>query len=172
MNAAEALHAARAAGINVGIDGDDLVLEAAAPPPPSVIDALSHYKVDIIALLRPMSERRSAVDWQAFFDERAGVAEFDGGLPSAKTEAMAFASCVIEWLNEHPAPSVPGRCVSCGISESPSAVVLPFGTEAGTHAWLHAECWPDWHRARRAEAAAALAAMGILGLDQAGANHG
>ena len=33
MSAAEALKAARAAGIQLGIDGDDLVLEASAPPP-------------------------------------------------------------------------------------------------------------------------------------------
>ena len=38
MSAAEALKAARAAGIRVRIDGDDLELEAAAPPPPAVLD--------------------------------------------------------------------------------------------------------------------------------------
>ena len=38
MSAAEALKAARAAGIELGIDGDDLVLEAAAPPPAAVLD--------------------------------------------------------------------------------------------------------------------------------------
>ncbi len=35
------------------------------------------------------------------------------------------------------------------------------GPEPGTHAWLHAECWPPWHQARRADAIAALRAMGI-----------
>jgi hypothetical protein len=44
MSAAEALKAARAAGIQLGIDGDDLVLEASAPPPPDVIDLLSRRK--------------------------------------------------------------------------------------------------------------------------------
>ena len=33
MSAAEAIMAARAAGVRLGIDGDDLVLEAPAPPP-------------------------------------------------------------------------------------------------------------------------------------------
>jgi hypothetical protein len=33
MSAVEALKVARAAGIHLGIDGDDLVLEASAPPP-------------------------------------------------------------------------------------------------------------------------------------------
>jgi len=45
MIAAEALKAARAANIRrIGLDGDDLVLEAFAPPPPAVLDALSRHK--------------------------------------------------------------------------------------------------------------------------------
>jgi hypothetical protein len=54
----------------------------------------------------------SAVDWLAFFDERAGIAEFDGGLPRA--EAQAFTCCVVEWLNRNPERSSPGYCLSCG----------------------------------------------------------
>ena len=52
MSAAEALKAARAAGIRLEIDGDDLVLEASAPPPPVVLDLLSRDKVHVIAMLR------------------------------------------------------------------------------------------------------------------------
>jgi hypothetical protein len=68
---------------------------------------------------------------------------------------------VVEWLNQHPAPSAPGRCAWCGRPESLGAVVLPFGTEPGTHAWLHADCWPVWYEGRRNDAIAALCAMGI-----------
>ena len=52
MSAAEALKAARAAGIRLEIDGDDLLLEASAPPPPVVLDLLSRQKVHVIAMLR------------------------------------------------------------------------------------------------------------------------
>ena len=52
MSAAEALKAARAAGIRVEIDGDDLVLEAPVPPPPIVLDLLSRHKTNVIAMLR------------------------------------------------------------------------------------------------------------------------
>jgi hypothetical protein len=72
-----------------------------------------------------------------------------------------FEDFVIQWLNQHPSPSAPGHCAWCGSPESPSARVVPFGTEPWTHTWLHPECWPDWHRARRIEATTALAAMGI-----------
>lgn len=44
MSAAEALRAARAAGISIAIDGDDLVLEAPAQPPPAVLGLLARNK--------------------------------------------------------------------------------------------------------------------------------
>jgi hypothetical protein len=103
----------------------------------------------------------SAEEWQVFFDERAGIAEFDGGLPRPEAEAYAFECCVVAWLNRHPVPSEPGRCAWCGKAESLGAVVLPFGTEPGTHTWLHAECWAAWQEARRGQAVKALALMGI-----------
>jgi hypothetical protein len=50
MSAAEALQAARAASVSIGIDGDDLVVEeAAAPPPPAVLDLLARHKTGIVA---------------------------------------------------------------------------------------------------------------------------
>ena len=110
MTAVEALKAARAAGIELALDGDDLALSAASAPPAAVLDALSRHKAEIVALLRPGRDGWSAEDWQVYFDERAGIAEFDGGLPRAEAEARAFECCVVEWLNQHPAPSPPGSC--------------------------------------------------------------
>lgn len=34
------------------------------------------------------------MDWQAFFDERAGIREFDGGLDQAEAERLAHADTV------------------------------------------------------------------------------
>jgi hypothetical protein len=161
MSAAEALKAARAVGIQLEVDGDDLVLEASAPPPSAVLEILSQHKAEIVAVLRPGRDGWSADDWQAFFDERAGITEFDGGLSHAEAEARALACCIVEWLNRNPTPSAPGRCAWCGQAESRVAVVLPYGTEPGTHIWLHAECRPAWQDTRRSRAREALARMGI-----------
>lgn len=161
MSAAEALKVARAAGIELGIDGNDLVLEVSAPPSSAVLDLLSRHKAGIVTLLRPGGDGCSAEDWQVFFDERAGIAEFDGRLPRAKAKAQAVAYCVVEWLNRHPVCSAPGRCVGCGGVDRAHDPLLPFGTEASGHAWLHSRCWPAWYAGRKAEAVAALAAMGI-----------
>ena len=64
MSAAEALQAAQNAGVEIGIDGDDLVLEASAPPPAAVLEALSQHKADVVRMLRLAKDVWSAEDWQ------------------------------------------------------------------------------------------------------------
>jgi hypothetical protein len=162
MSAAEALAQARAAGIQVGIDGDDLALEASAPPPAEVLDLLARHKADIVILLRPGNDGWSSEDWWEFFEERVGIAEFDGGLPRDQAEARAFSCCVGEWLHRNPARSPSERCDHCGRS---TGMLLPYLTGYSVkdpgHTWLHQDCSRAWHQAHRAKAVAALAAMGI-----------
>jgi hypothetical protein len=163
MSAVEALRAAQAAGITVTLDGEGLLLEAVAEPPRSVLDALARHKRAILDLLQPGQCEWRPEQWRAYFDRHYEIAATDSGQPHSEAESSALAYCVGEWLNQHPAPSAPGRCAWCGKVERQGAVVLPFGTEPGTHAWLHGECWSNWHQARRAEAIVALGAMGIVG---------
>ena len=169
MSAAEALKAARAVGIHLEVEGDDLVLEASAPPPSAILEVLSQHKAEIVAVLRPGRDGWSADDWRSFFDERAGIMEFDGRLSRTEAEAQALACCIVKWLNRNPTPSAPGRCVWCG--QADSRVVLPYGTEPGTHTWLHAECWPSWQDTRRSQAREALARMGIGRIVTGGCGH-
>ena len=143
------------------IDGDALTLEAASAPPPAVLDLLARHKAGIIALLRPANDGWSGEDWLAFFDERAGIAEFDDGLPRQEAEARAFECCVVQWLNRNPARSPSGRCLGCGGSEHAHDKLPPFVTEPVGHAWLHLRCWDAWHAGQKAEAVAALLAFGI-----------
>jgi hypothetical protein len=156
LNAAVALKAARAAGLHLVVDGDALVLSAASAPPAAILDALSRHKAEIIALLQPGRDGWSAEDWQVYFDERAGVAEFDGGLARAEAEARAFEWCVAEWLNRNPVCSPPGHCLYCGGREEKWDKLLPYGCEPTGHAWLHSRCWEAWHANRKAKAVAAL----------------
>jgi hypothetical protein len=87
-----------------------------------------------ISLLQPAADGWSAEDWLAFFDERAGIAEFDGGVPRQEAEARAYACCVTEWLNRNFARSPSGRCLHCGKIEYASDPLLPIGTENVGHA--------------------------------------
>jgi hypothetical protein len=102
MKAIDALGAARAAGIALAVDGDDLAMEAGSTPPAAVLDALSRHKAGIVALLRPGPDGWSAEDWHVLFEEQAGIAEFEGGLTRAEAETQAFLRCLIEWLNRNP----------------------------------------------------------------------
>ncbi|KAF0128000.1 MAG: hypothetical protein FD152_2411 [Xanthobacteraceae bacterium] len=154
MSTAEALKAARAAGVELCLDGDDLVLEASAPPPAAVLDLLSRHKPGIVVLLRPGRDGWSAEDWQVFFNERAGIAEFDGGLPRPEAEARAFACCVVEWLNRNFVCSPPGRCLACGGGDHAHDVLLSPWHRAARPCLAAFALLPAWHAGRKAEAVA------------------
>jgi hypothetical protein len=125
------------------------------------LPAIRQHKAALLELLRPAEDGWSSQDWQAFFEERAGIAESDGGLLRAEAEARAFDWCVAEWLNRNPAHSPPGRCFGCGRDEASHNPVLPIGVGSRGKVWLHSGCSSAWYTARKAEAIAALAAMGI-----------
>jgi hypothetical protein len=93
MSAAEALRAARAAGIRLGSDGDALTLEADAAGDRrarSVVAAQGR----LVALLRPAYNGWSAEDRLAFFEEQADIAELHCELSRAEPEASALDFCV------------------------------------------------------------------------------
>ena len=167
MSAAEALKAARTVGIELVLDGNDLLWEATSEPPAVVLDGLSRHKAEIVAILRPSKDGWSAEDWRLFFEERAAVTEYDGGLPRNEAEAQAFECCVVKWLDLNPTPSARGHCAWCGQTEANGAVVVRYGTEPGTHASLHTECWPAWQELRRSQALEALTRIGIGRLSDA-----
>jgi hypothetical protein len=85
MTAAEALRAARDAGVVVKLNGDKLKVEAVIPPPPVVLEALRLNKADIIELLKSPP----VAPWDDAEEERAAVIEFDGGAPRLWAEALA-----------------------------------------------------------------------------------
>jgi hypothetical protein len=151
-----------AIGATIEVAKDRIVLRAGGTAiPRDLISRIRLAKAELLETLaaRPANHEWAAEEWQAFFDERASVAEFDGGLSRTSAEAHAFEACIMEWLNLNPAPSLPGRCARCGEVETRHAVVLPYGAEPGMHTWLHAECWGAWQEARRTQAVKALTPM-------------
>jgi len=160
MSAIETIRMAEASGIRLEVEGHYLILDADFEPPVDVVNEITRDKAEIIELLAPHGDRWTAEDWQAFFDERAGISEVDGGQSKADAEALAFECCVVAWLNRHPEPSDPGRCAWCGTPDRDEHVVVPFGTESNGHTWLHRECWTHWHEDQRERARVALGPWG------------
>ncbi len=103
-----------------------------------------------------------AADWREYFEERAAVGEYDHGLTRPEAEARALEWCVARWLADHPPPAnePENRCAHC-VKPLADADALPFLNGAGGHVWMHARCHAPWMKRRRAEAEAALAALGV-----------
>ena len=149
-------------GATIKPAGGRLILRAGPTAiPADLIIRIRQTKAELLDTLVAAStcQEWTAEDWQVFYDERAGVMEFDGGFPRPTAEAQAFEACSIEWMNLNPAPSSTGQCTWCGHTDRRDAAVLPCGT--GPHTWLHSECWPSWQVERQAKAAEALASIGI-----------
>lgn len=161
MTAADALKTARDAGIDVSLDGEDLALEAPAPPPADILALLSRHKAGIVAILQPGPDGWSAEDWQAFRLEQAAIAEFDGGLAPIDAEIRAFDCCVAEWLHRNPQYESSARCLVCQHSDRVNDRLLPVGIAGAGEVWLHSSCAREWAVARKSAAVAALAVMGI-----------
>jgi hypothetical protein len=167
MSAFHALDLARAAGIEVRLDGKDLILSGAGEPPAGILEMLRQHKRSIVALLQrpvegPVQPPQSwdQADWRAFYDEQIGIAERDG-LRRAEADARAFRSCVAEWLWRTAVVSAPGPCPVCGDADRPNDPLLAIGIIGG-RAWLHNGCAKAWCAGRKAEAVAALSAMNIV----------
>ena len=117
MTVTEALELARSQGVEVTLDGDDLVLKAEAAPPPGLLAILGRGKWDIVAALRlrEAEERRRIVQWvnDHFASSPAGVCAHCGDGPRSEDPFVLLfvgndrgevhASCHSAWLAEREA---------------------------------------------------------------------
>jgi hypothetical protein len=98
---------------------------------------------------RPVPGEWSEVEWRVYYDERAGIAEFDGEMSREKAEAQAYECSISEWLIQHPpAANSPNRCAHCSETLT-EREALPFlcGTDGG-HVWMHGKCHAEWMAAQ------------------------
>jgi hypothetical protein len=172
VSAAEALKAARAAGVSIRIDGDDLVLEASASPAPAVLDALSSHKAAIVALLRPASDgwlpedAANARQWRNQLDARTNEWLLgDRGWEEARR--LAWGDLVNEWHELHGQRWPIWQCAGC---DAPigglAALDLPDGNRVH---FDEIECLVAFGKRWRGAACTALVA---LGLEPPGAANG
>jgi hypothetical protein len=116
----------------------------------------------IIAPRRPQGDEWHTEDWLGLYDEKAAISEFDHGLSRQEAEELAREHCIAEWLYRHPISSkADDGCLICGATDQPNHPLLPIGIAGAGQAWLHIGCSTVWSAARKAEAIAALAAIGI-----------
>jgi hypothetical protein len=91
MRPAEIIEGANADGVRLSLSpSGGISAKGGQPAIDRWLPMLRQNKAAIVSLLRPAEGGWSAIDWLAFFDERAAIVEFDGGLPRAEAEAQAF----------------------------------------------------------------------------------
>jgi hypothetical protein len=99
-------------------------------------------------------------EWQYLYGERVGFLQNDCHLSRLEAEQRALHDLEAQWLALNPpAPSDPqDGCVQCrkGVGATD---LLPRLACNRSHLWLHQTCWPEYEKARRAEARAALVKM-------------
>ena len=167
LSALAALRSARAAGVSVQAEGENLKLEASAPPPAEVLEALRQFKRESLELLRVGADGWSGLDWHDHFEERAAIAGLGGALPQDQAEAHAWSGCISNWLRLNPVRSRPGECARCGDSHG---LLQPYLEDLHAsnpgHVWLHQSCSQPWYEERRAAATAALGHYGLGALER------
>jgi hypothetical protein len=130
----EALQLARSRGVEVTLDGDDLVLKAEVAPPPRLLAILGRGKWDIVAALRlrEAEERRRIVQWvnDHFTPSPPGVCAHcgDGPRPDdpfvllfvGSDRGEVHSSCHSTWLAEREAEARTALRLQCPSDERSS----------------------------------------------------
>jgi hypothetical protein len=95
-----------AAGTNLGLVDNSVATPSRSAEVP---DLLERHTVDVVDLPPGQTRRWTFKGWHGYFDERAGIAEYDWGLARGEAEAQAFDDCVAEWLDQRPTGSAHNR---------------------------------------------------------------
>ena len=142
MTVTEALELARLQGVEVTLDGDDLVLKAEAAPPPRLLAILGRGKWDIVAALRlrEAEERRRIVQWinDHFTSSPPGVCAHCGDGPRREDPFVLLfvgndrgevhASCHSAWMAQREAEARS----ALGLGILPTAgIALPSNSTTG-----------------------------------------
>src|SRR5262249_50306717 len=134
------------AGIAVSRIGGQLVLDG---PADRVTDALIEkvraWQSDILNALKEWD----LADWQAFFDEWAGIAQYEGCCSRQEAEAIAFDNCVHHWLVMNPPDACSQQtCAYCGYARGEiGRDCIPVLRGNDGHLWLHHGCIDRFHAA-------------------------
>jgi hypothetical protein len=93
MTAAEIVDQVCASGAEITVAGDYLELAAPHPLPDGLLSRVAAHKFEIMKILR--RQDTEAEDLREYFEERAGILEYNGGLPRADAERATIDQLLI-----------------------------------------------------------------------------
>jgi hypothetical protein len=162
-------------GITIDTQGAQLILDGpAAHLTDTVVAQVRAFKEELLRLLDPDNNHSSwdVESWQAYFDERAGVREYDGRHERTEAERLALEDTITHWLrfNLLLTPDPRHACIHCNRVGQPGNPLVAAPAGCG-HAWVHEWCWTSWSNARQHEAYEVLRRMGLKTKYQRTAHH-
>jgi hypothetical protein len=165
----------RRCDITVEMQGTQLIIDGpAANLTDSVVAQVQAFKEELLRLLDPADSPCSwdVESWQAYFDERAGVREYDGRHERSEAERLALEDTIAHWLQFNlPLESAPSHvCIHCNRAGQPGNPLVAAPARGG-HAWVHDWCWTSWSNVLQREAYEALWRMGLPTKYQSTAHH-
>lgn len=101
MNTAVLLDELKSRGVAISVDGGNLRLRGVEGSWDDLRCRLRAAKAELISVLQPQWD---AEDWDHFFNERAAIAEYDGGLSRPDAERLAHFHCHVERSNRNLPP--------------------------------------------------------------------
>jgi hypothetical protein len=168
MDGLALIREAEAAGLNVRVDGDKLVIRGPRLAESIARRLIAHKPKVLAALRRPRTPAvpvgtiaDEATDWRELFNERAAMRQFKAGYGRRMAERLAWGECVEAWCEQHPALHAPTRCAGCGGVLGREVLDLPDGARVHWQANREFLCLVAYGDARRRRAVAALAALGL-----------
>ena len=155
-DAAKVVIEARAAGIRLSLDGNDLVLEASAPPSPAVLELLSRHKPAIVDWLRPGPDGWSRDDWHSY-QESGQESSQESGQESSKKSPTLISLIITQGQRALQASNALSEII-----DFDDMIYLPLirGLKFWKYRWVFIDEAQDTNPARRALVRAMLAPGG------------
>src|SRR4051812_29763133 len=104
-------------GVSVQVRGTEVILDGPVQVlTDELVAKLRASKSTLLAALASSETAWDATDWQAYFDERAAVRQYDGAFSCSDAETLAFEDCVQRFVSmDHRRSGAVGVCAHCGL---------------------------------------------------------
>jgi hypothetical protein len=165
------LNEAHAAGLDVVIDGNKLVVRGPRRAECVARKLLAHKREVMAAVAgvgpstaAPITrvDSTDAANWRELYVERAAFRQYEAGYRRDAAEQLAFGEVIELWCRHNPQHYAAGICAGCGQPLGGDVLNLPDGSQVHWEQHYEFACLIAAGLRRKERAVAALAALGLF----------